>query len=203
MLNLQKYFNELIKNVLFGWKTWGRWLLWLKISCVQTFCFFSSNVATFPTSRKCKNLNFSLHTVPVRNAISSKVFKEFSKTIFWLKDDEGGYCGWKFQEHRHFAFAIATLPLFQHPENVIISIFPFTLSQQKCWYPQKYFNEFSKTFYSPERLGSGDFVENFKCTDILVLPVATLPLFQHPENVKISISPFTMSHQKCYIFKSF
>ena len=35
-------------------------------------------------------------------------------------------------------------------------------------------------------------VENFKCTDIF-FTVATLQLFQHPENVKISIFPFTLS----------
>ena len=32
--------------------------------------------------------------------------------------------------------------------------------------------------------------------------MATLQLFQHPENVKISILPFTLSKQKCYIFES-
>ena len=51
---------------------------------------------------------------------------------FFSADQEGGYCGWKFQVRRDFGFAIATLPLFQHPENVKISIFPFTMSQQKC-----------------------------------------------------------------------
>ena len=30
--------------------------------------------------------------------------------------------------HSHFSFAIATLQLFQYPENVKISIFPITLS---------------------------------------------------------------------------
>ena len=74
---------------------------------------------------------FPLH-YPSRNAISSKVFKEFSKIFLLLKDEEGGYCGWKFEVHRYFAYAIATLPLFQHPEYVKISILPFTLSQQKC-----------------------------------------------------------------------
>ena len=44
-------------------------------------------------------------------------------------------------------------------------------------------------------------VENFKGSDILVL-MATLQRFQHPENVKISILPFTLSRQKCYIFES-
>ena len=50
----------------------------------------------------------------------------------WLKDEERGYCGWEFEVHRHFSFPIATLQLFPHPENVKISILPFTLSRQKC-----------------------------------------------------------------------
>ena len=61
-----------------------------------------------------------------------KYLTNFQKLSNWLKDEEAGYCGWKFQVRRYFGFAIATLPLFQHPENVKISIFPFTLSQQKC-----------------------------------------------------------------------
>ena len=301
----------------------------LKISSVQTFCFCSSNVTTFPTSRKCKNFNFSLYTVPVemlylqkylsnfqkfsfswkmrkvaivvenfkctdilvsqkqryhfsniqkmqnfqflplecpsRNAESSKVFNELSKTFVWLKDAEGGYCGWKFQVYRHFAFSVATLPLFQHPENVKISIFPFTLSQQKCynfksiwqifknvfwlkdeeggysgwkfpghrhfafeiatlplfhhpkyvkksifpftlsqekWYISKVFNEFSKTFFCPKDAEGGYCCWKFQVYRHFAFSVATLPLFHHPENVKISIFPFTLSRQKCYIFKS-
>ena len=31
---------------------------------------------------------------PNRNSIFSKVFKEFSKKIFWLNEGEGRYCGW-------------------------------------------------------------------------------------------------------------
>ena len=68
-----------------------------------------------------------------RNAIFSKVFDEFSKTFFLLQDMELGYCGWKFQGLRYFGFAMATLQLFPHPENVKSSIIPFTLSQQKCY----------------------------------------------------------------------
>ena len=124
--------------------------MFLKISSVQTFCFFSSNVTTFPSSRKCKNFNFPPLHCPSRNAIYSKVFNEFSKTFFCLKDTEGGYCGWKFQVYRHFAFGIATLPLFQQPENVKISIFPFTLSQQKC-YIFKSIQRIFKNFLFPER----------------------------------------------------
>ena len=111
---------------------WEMWLLWLKIFSAQRFWFCNTNVTTFPKYRKCKNFNFSLYTVPAVNAISSKVFNEFTKTFFRLKDEEGGYWGWKFLVHRYFGFAIATLQLSQNPENVKISIFPFTLSRQKC-----------------------------------------------------------------------
>ena len=125
MLYLQKYLTNFQKR-----------FSWLKDDEVEGgYC----NVINFPTSRKCKNFNFSLYTVPSaqmnfglaaiatlplfqhpenvkisifplhcpsRNAISSKVFNEFSKTFFWLKDDEGGYCCWKSQVHRYFGFAI-------------------------------------------------------------------------------------------------
>ena len=50
-----------------------------------------------------------------------------------MKEEEAGYYGWKFEVHRHFRFAIATLQLFQHPENVQISFFAFTLAGQKCY----------------------------------------------------------------------
>ena len=131
MLYLQKYLTNFQK--LFFAERWGRWLLWLKISIAQIFWFCNSNVTTFPTSRKCKNFNFSLYTVPAEMLYLQKYLTNFQKLFFWLKDEEGGYCGWKFQLHRYFGFAIATLQLFQHPENVKISIFPFTLSQQKCY----------------------------------------------------------------------
>ena len=76
-----------------------------------------------------KKFQFLALYCPGRNAISPVVFNEFSKTFL---SKNGGYCGSKFQVHRYFSFAIATLRLFQHPENVKISIFPFTLSKQKC-----------------------------------------------------------------------
>ena len=264
MLYLQKYLRN-FQKLSFGWK-WWRWLFWLKISCAQTFCFCNSNVTTFPTTRKCKNFNFSLYTIPAemlylqkyltnfqklsfgwkmswskwlfwfgngwkfqvrrifwrfafaiatlplfqhpenviisifplhcpgRNAISSKVFNEFSKTFFFLKDEEGGYSVWKFHVHRYFAYPIATLPLFQPPENVKISIFPFTLSQQKC-YISKVYNEFSKTLFWLKDEEGGYSVWKFKVRRYFGFAIATLPLFQHPENVKISIFPFTMFRQ--------
>ena len=62
-----------------------------------------------------------------------KYLTNSQKTFFGWKIDEGGYCEWKFQGLRYFSFAMATLQIFQHPENVKISIIPFTLSRQKCY----------------------------------------------------------------------
>ena len=132
MLYFRQVFNEFSKNFFCAERRW-RLLLWLKISRIQIFWFCNGNVTTFPTSRKCKNFNSSLYTVPAEMLYFRQVFNEFSKTFFRLKDDEGGYCGWKFQGDRYFGFGMATLQLFQHAENVKISILPFTLSQQKCY----------------------------------------------------------------------
>ena len=126
-----KVFNE-FSNKFFLDERWGRWLLWLKISSAQSFWFCNSNVTTFPTSRKWKISIFHVHC-PSRNAISSKVFNEFSKNFFSLEEEEGYYCAWKFQVHRYFDFAVAKFQHFQHPEYVKISIFPFPLSRQKCY----------------------------------------------------------------------
>ena len=79
-----KSISRTFKNVLFP-ETWGRWLLWLKISSVQTFYFFSSNVIAFPTSRKCKDVNFSLHTVPAEMLYLQKYLKNFQKQSFAWK----------------------------------------------------------------------------------------------------------------------
>ena len=54
--------------------------------------------------------------------------------------------------HKYFGLAIATLQLFQNPENVKISIFPFTLSQQKCYISRSILPIFIN-FFSGERRG--------------------------------------------------
>ena len=147
MLYLQKYLTNFSK--LFFWlkDEEGGYSGW-KFQEHRLFWFSISNVTTFPTSRKCKNFNYSRLHYPRRNAISSKVFNEFSETFFWMKDEEAGHCGRKFQVRRCCGFAIATLPLFLQPENVKVSIFPFRLSQQKCIYLQRYLPNCSKTFFS-------------------------------------------------------
>ena len=123
-------FNEFTKT--FFAERRGKWVFWFKISSAQVFGFCNCNVKTFPTSRKCKNFNFFLHTVLAKMLYLQKYLTN-SQNFFCLKEEKGGYCGWKLQGHRYFDFAIATLQLFQNPGNVKISIFPFKLSQQKCY----------------------------------------------------------------------
>ena len=151
MLYLEKYLTKFLKLFLAEWG--GGWLLSLKISSAQIFSFCNSNVTTFQKSRKCKNFNFFLLHCPRRNAISPEVFNEFSESFFCLKEEESGYCGWKFEGHRYFGSAIATLQLFQIPENVKISIFPFTLSQQKCYISRNIWRIFKNIFWLKEEKG--------------------------------------------------
>ena len=123
---------RIFKNFLFAAR-YGTWLLWLKISRAQVFWFCNGNVRTFPTSRKCKNFNSSIYTVPTEILYFRKYLTNSQKNFFGCKEGEGRYCGWKSQWLRYFGFAMATLQLFPHPENVKSSIIPFTLSQQKCY----------------------------------------------------------------------
>ena len=83
-----KVFNEFSKTCSWAERL-GMWLLLVKklkmhrpILVLQYATF-----KTFPTSRKCKNFNFSHYTVPAEMSISSKVFNEFEK--FFLAERWG------------------------------------------------------------------------------------------------------------------
>ena len=76
---------RIFKNISLA-ERWGRWLLWLKISCAQRFWFCNSNVTTFPKSRKFKNFNFSLYTVQPEMLYLQKYLTNFQKLFFgWKK----------------------------------------------------------------------------------------------------------------------
>ena len=169
VLYLQKYLTN-FQNLLFP-EGRRRWLLWLTISSAQTFCSCNSNVNTFPSSRKCEKFQFFPLHYPNRNAISSKVLNVFLKTFSRLKEKEGGYCGCKFQVHRYFGFATATLPLFQHPEECKNFNFSLYNCPSRNAISSKVFNECSKTFFClKDEEAVFIVVENFKCADILVSP---------------------------------
>ena len=136
MLYLQKYLTN-FQKLFFRWKK-SKVAIGVVNFKAQTISFSNGNVTIFPTSRNCKNFNFPLYTVPAEMLYLQKYLTNFQKLFFrWKKRKVtiviGNYRGWKFQVHRHFRFPKATLQLFQHPKNVKISIFPFTLSWQKCY----------------------------------------------------------------------
>ena len=97
--------------------------------------YFGYAIASLGLFQHPENAKISIFPLQCasRNPISPEVYNEVSKTFFRLKEDEGRYCGLKFQWNKYFGFAIATLQLFQHPESAKISIFPFTMSQQKYY----------------------------------------------------------------------
>ena len=124
----------------------------LKISSAQTFYFCNSNVTTFPSSRKCKNFNFSLYTVSAEMVYLQKHLTNFRKLSFSWKTSKVAIVVENFNCTDIFGCAIATLPLFQYPENVKISISPFRMSQQKCWI-LKSISRIFKNFLLAERWG--------------------------------------------------
>ena len=130
-----------------------------------------------------------------------KYLTNFQK-LFCLKDEGRVSCGWKFEVHRYFSFAIATLQLFQYPENVKISIFPITLSQQKCYIFKSDLIQYSNTFFwlkDEERGYSG---WKFKMHRHFSFAIATLQLFQYPEKCKtFNFSHYTVPGEMPYLQK--
>ena len=180
---------------------WGRWLLWLKISSAQIFWFCNTTLQIFQHPENVKISIFPLHC-PSRNAISSKVFNEFSKSFFWLKDEDRWLLWLKISSAQIFWFCnsnVTNFPTSRKCKNFYFSL--YTVPAEML-YLQKYLMNFQKLSFGWKMRKVAIVVENFNCTEILVLKIATLHIFQHPENVKISIFPFTLSQQKCYIFKS-
>ena len=141
--------------------------MWLKISSVQTFYFFSSNVTTFPTSRKCKDVNFSLHTVPAEMLYLQKYLKNFQKQSF------GSERWWRLlwlKSSRAQTFCFCNSNVITFPTSRKFSNFNFSLYtvRAEMLYLQKYFSNFQKRSFSWNMRKVAIVVENFKCTDILL-----------------------------------
>ena len=147
MLYLQKYLTNFQKHF-FGWKKWNAGYCSWNISSAQKFLFSNRNVTTFPASRKCKNFNFWLYTVPAEMLYFHKYLTNIQKLFFRLKEEEGGYCRWEFQVHRHFGFPIATLQLFRTSWKCKNFNFWLYTSPGRNAISPEVFNEFSKTFFS-------------------------------------------------------
>ena len=130
-----------------------------------------------------------------------KYLTNFHKIFLWLKDEEASYCDWKFQVRRYFGFAIATLPLFQHPENVKFQFFPLHCPSRNA-ISSKVFNEFSKTFFClKDARKVAIVVENFKCADIWFCNsnVTTFPTTRKCKNFNFSL--YTIPAEMLYLQK--
>ena len=120
--------------------------MWLKISCALTFWFGNSNVTTFQTGENVKISIFPFKLSREKCYIFKSILRIFKNILFAERWQKVGIVGWKFLVHRYFGFAIATLQLFQNPENVKISIFPLHCPGRNA-ISSKVFNEFSKSFF--------------------------------------------------------
>ena len=158
MLYLQKYFTNFHK-LFFSKRRW-RSLLWFKISSAQIFWFCNSNVTTFPTSRKCKNLNFSLHTVPAKMLYLQKYLTNFQRLFFGWKKRKVAQIFWLCNSNA------TTFPTFRKCKNFNFSL--YTVPAEML-YLQKYLTNFQKLFFGWKKRNVAIVVENFKSTDILVL----------------------------------
>ena len=84
MLYLQKYLTN-FQKFFFSWKK-RKVAIVVENSRAQIFWFCNGKVTTFPTSRKGKNFNFSLYTVPAEMLYRQKYLMNFLKVFFgWKK----------------------------------------------------------------------------------------------------------------------
>ena len=196
MLYLQKYLTNFQK--LFLVERRGSWLPRLKIWSTPTFSFCCSNVATFATPWKCKNFNFSLYTVPAEMLYLQNYLTNFQKLFFRWKKRKVAIVDGNFNCTDIFVSNgnVTTFPTSQKCKNFNFSL--YTVPAEML-YLQKYLTNFQKHFFRPKKRKVAIVVENFKVHRNFRFAIATLQIFQHPENVKISFFAFTLARQKCYI----
>ena len=171
-LSQQKYYIfttiwRIFKNFLLAAR-WGTWLLWLKISRAEIFWVCNGNVTTFPTSRKCKNLNFSLYNVPGEMLYFRKYLTNSPKTflaarrgrwLLWLKISRAQIfwsCNGK----------ITTFPKSRKCKNFNSTL--YTVPEEMLYF-RKYWTNSQKTFFGWKMMKVAIVAENFKGSDALVL----------------------------------
>ena len=134
--------------------------MWLKISSAQIFCFCNSNVATFPSSRKCKNFNFSLYTIPAEMLYLQRLLlaERCGRWLLWLKI----LCA------QIFWFCnrnVTTFPKSRKCNN--FNFYLYTVPGEML-YLQKYLTNFWKLFFGWKIRKVAIVVKNLRCTDILL-----------------------------------
>ena len=87
----------------------------------------------FAHRRHLKFCHFQPLHCAIKNAISSKVFNRFSKSLPRLEDVEGGHLGGRFQVRRYFIIAMARGKFCASTTFEILPLSTCTLRQQKCY----------------------------------------------------------------------
>ena len=166
-----------------GWKM-------MKVSSAQIFWFA---IATLPIFQHPENVKISIVSF-----FASKRFNDFPKTFFW--PNEGRWLLWlKISIPQKFWFCNSNaFPTSGKCKNFNFSL--YTVPAEML-YLQKYLTNFQKLFFGWKMRKVAIVVENFKCADILVLQYngTHFPTSRECKNFNFS---FTLSQQKCYIFKS-
>ena len=165
MQNLRKYLTNFLKVSLAERR--GTWLLSLKISSAQMFSFGNSNVTTFPTSRKCKNFNFSLYTVPAEKLYLKKYLTNFEKLFFRWKKMKVAIVVKNFKYTDTLVLKWQRYNSSNIQKMLKFQFFPLHCPSRNAISPEV-LNEISKTFFCWKRMRVAIVVQNFKCTDILV-----------------------------------
>ena len=126
------------------------------------YSFAIATFKTFPTCRTCKISTFPIKLSQQKSYIFEKHLTNFQKPPFIWKIRNLAFMCWKFEMHRHFSFAIATLQVFQHPEHVKFQLFPLHCPSRSA-YIFKSISGIFKNFFLSERKGTSSILfENLK-----------------------------------------
>ena len=130
-----------------------------------------------------------------------KYLTNFSKTFFWLKDEEGGYCGWKFQVHRSFGlqYNSTNFPTSRKYKNLYFSL--YTVPAEML-YLQKYLTNFQKLFFGRTMRKLAIVVDKFSSAQIFWFwnsNVTTFPTSRKCKNFSFSL--YTVTAEMLYLQK--
>ena len=107
-----KVFNGFSK-AFFDWKTRKVAFVVENFNCTE-FWLCNSIVTNFPTSGKCKNFNFSLHTVPAEMPYLQKCLTDFQKLYFDWKTRKVAFVVENFNCTECFGLAISNVTNFSN-----------------------------------------------------------------------------------------
>ena len=195
---LQKYLTNFQK--LFFVERRGRWLSALGISSAQTFLFSNGNVTTFPTSRKCKNFNFFLYTVPAEMLYLQRYLTNFQKLFFGWKKRKMAIGVGNFKCTDILAFQWQRYNFSNIPKMLKFQFFPYTVPAEML-YLQRYLTNFQKLFFGWKKRKLAIAVENFKCSDIWFSNsnVTTFPISRKCKNFNFML--YTVPAEMLYLQK--